>query len=147
VPRSVTGKSPQCTPRHPTYGMGARPCVTRTRSMQPPCSYTPFHLHHNQRSRRRTVAQGTCNRPAVIRPFTSTATSGQGGELPHKEHATAPRLHAPSASLQPVVQPLAWGPQAHMSYTRRAGSWVQESRTAARTNTVPPRDSCRRLRR
>jgi hypothetical protein len=113
---------PQLTPRHPAYGMGGRPCVTRswlagakkancrTRSMQLPCGYTPFHLHHNQRSRRQTAAQGTCNRPAVIRPFISTATGGQGGEPPHKEHATAPRLRAPSASLQPVVQPLAWGP-------------------------------------
>jgi hypothetical protein len=102
---------PQCTPRHPAYGMGARPCVTRTRSVQPPCGYTPFHLHRNQRSRRRTATQGTCNRPAVIRPFISAATSGQGGEPPHKEHATAPRLRAPLASLQPMVQPLAWGPR------------------------------------
>jgi hypothetical protein len=55
-----------------------------TRSVQQSCGYSPFHLHHNQRSR---------------------------SEPPHKEHATAPRLRAPSASLQPVVQPLAWGPR------------------------------------
>jgi hypothetical protein len=82
----------------------------RTMSVQLPCGYTPFHLCRSQRSRRRTTAQGACNRPAVIRPSIFTATSGQGGESPHKKHATAPRLRAPSASLQPVVQPLAWGP-------------------------------------
>jgi hypothetical protein len=32
------------------------------------------------------------------------------------------------------------GAQAHMSSTRRAGSWVQESCTAAHANIVPPRD-------
>jgi hypothetical protein len=94
----------QCALRHPTYGMGARPCVTRTRNVQPPCGYTPFHLHRNQRSRRRTAAQGACNRPAVIRPFISAATSGQGGEPPHKEHATALRLYALSSPSQPAVK-------------------------------------------
>jgi hypothetical protein len=39
------------------------------------------------------------------------------------------------------------GAQVHVSYTRRAGSWVQESCTAARANIVPPRDRRRRLRR
>jgi hypothetical protein len=67
--------------------------------------YMPFHLHHDQRSRRRTAAQGARNCPAVIHPFISTATSGQEGEPPHKEHATALRF------LQPVVQPLTWGPR------------------------------------
>jgi hypothetical protein len=61
--------------------------------------------------RRRTAAQGACNRPAVIRPSIFTTTSGQGGKPPHKGQATALRLRAPSASLQPVVQPLAWGPR------------------------------------
>jgi hypothetical protein len=56
----------------------------RPRGVQPSCGYSPFHF---------------------------TTTSGQGGEPPHKEHATALRLRAPSTSLQPVVQPLAWGPR------------------------------------
>jgi hypothetical protein len=47
----------------------------------------------------------------VVCPFIFAATNGQEGELPHKERATAPRLCAPSASLQPAVQPLAWGPR------------------------------------
>jgi hypothetical protein len=113
---------PRRAPGFPFYDMGARPHMSyklarstkkvnhRTGSVQPPCGYTPFHLRRSQRSRRRTVAQGACNRPTVIRPSIFTTTSGQGGEPPHKEHATAPRLRAPSASLQPAVQPLAWGP-------------------------------------
>jgi hypothetical protein len=114
---------PRRAPGFPFYDMGARPHMSyklalsakkanrRTGSMQLPCGYTPFHLHRSQRSRRRTAAQGACNRPAVIRPSIFTTTSGQGGEPPHKEHATAPGLRAPSAFLQPVVQPLAWGPR------------------------------------
>jgi hypothetical protein len=114
---------PRCAPGFPSYDMGVRPHMSyklarsmkkanrHTRSMQPPCGYTPFHLRHNQRSRRRTAAQGACNRPAVIHPSISAVTSSQGGEPPHKEHATAPRLRAPLASLQPVVQPLAWEPR------------------------------------
>jgi hypothetical protein len=115
---------PRCAPGFPFYDMGARPHTSYklarsakkanrcTGSVQPPCGYTPFHLRRNQRSRRRIAAQGACNRPVVIRPSIFTTTSGQGGEPPHKEHAPAPRLRAPSASLQPVVQPLAWGPRA-----------------------------------
>jgi hypothetical protein len=56
-----------------------------------------------------SVVWVSSSRPVVIRPSIFTTTSGQGGEPLHKEHATAPRLCAPSASLQPVVQPLAWG--------------------------------------
>jgi hypothetical protein len=114
---------PRCAPGFPSYDTGARPHMSyklarsakkanrRTRSMPPPRGSMPLHLRRNQRSRRRTAAQGACNRPAVICPFISAATSGQEGEPPHKECATAPRLCAPSASLQPVVQPLAWGPR------------------------------------
>jgi hypothetical protein len=122
---------PRCAPGFPSYDMGARPHMSyklaqsakkenrRTRSVQPPCGYTPFHLRCNQRSRRRTAAQGACNCPAVIRPFISAATSGQGGEPPHKERATAPRLCAPSASTGGPTSGM--GAQAHMSCTRRAG--------------------------
>jgi hypothetical protein len=114
---------PRCALGFPSYDTGARPHMScklarsakkanrRTRSVQPPCGYTHFHLRRNQRSRRRTAAQGARNRPAVIRPFIFATTSGQEGEPPHKKRATAPRLCAPSTSLQPVVQPLAWGPR------------------------------------
>jgi hypothetical protein len=148
---------PRCTPGFPSYDMGARPHMSyklvrsakkenrRTGSVRPPCSYTPFHLRRNQRSRRRTTAQGACNRPAVICPSIFTVTSGQGGELPHNEHATAPRLCALSA---PTGGPTSgMGAQAHMICTRHAGFWVQKSRTAARANTAPPRGHHRRLRR
>jgi hypothetical protein len=42
--------------------------------------------------------------PAVMRPFIFGATSGQEDEPPHKEHATAPRLSAPSSSPKPAVK-------------------------------------------
>jgi hypothetical protein len=101
-----------------------QPAVTkanhRTRSVQPSCGYSPFHLHRNQRSRRRIAAQEACNRPAVARPLSFPATSG------------------PTSGM---------GARAHMSYIWRADSWVQESRTAARANTAPSRGRRRRLRR
>jgi hypothetical protein len=90
----------------------------RTRSMLSPCGYTPFHLHRNQRSRRRTAAQGACNHPAVTRSLSFAGTGGSTSGM---------------------------GAQAHVSYTRRVGPWVQESCTAARANTAPPRDRRRRL--
>jgi hypothetical protein len=123
---------PRCAPRFPSYDTGARPHMSyklaqsakkancRTRSAQPPRGYTPFHLHRNQQSRRRTTAQEACNRPAVVLPFVFAATSG------------------PTSGM---------GAQAHMSCTRRAGFWVQKTRTAARANTAPPRGRRRRLRR
>jgi hypothetical protein len=131
-----------------------------------------WHTSRPEARRRRIVAQGACNRPAVIRPsiFAATsgqegepphkeranrpavirpsifaATSGQGGEPPHKERATALRLCAPSASTGGPTSGM--GAQAHMSCTQRAGFWVQKSHTAARANTAPPRDRRRRLRR
>jgi hypothetical protein len=39
-----------------------------------------------------------------MRPFIFGATSGQKGEPPHKEHATVPRLSAPSSSPKPAVE-------------------------------------------
>jgi hypothetical protein len=87
---------PRCTPGFPSYDTG--PGLTCNTSWP-------------EARRRRTTAQGACNRPAVIRPFIFAATSGQECEPPHKERATAPRLCAPSALLQPAVQPLAWGPR------------------------------------
>jgi hypothetical protein len=73
----------------------------------------PFRLHRNQRSRRRTAAQGACNRPAVAGPLRFAATDGSTSGM---------------------------GAQAHMPYTRRVGSWVQESCTTAHANSTPPRD-------
>jgi hypothetical protein len=122
---------PRCAPGFPSYDMGARPHMSyklarsakkanrRTRSIQPARGCVPLHLRRNQRSRRRTAAQGACNRPAVVRPLGFAAASG------------------PTSSM---------GAQAHMSCTRRAGYWVQRSCTAARANTAPPRGRRRRRR-
>jgi hypothetical protein len=48
------------------------------------------HTGRPEAQRRQTAAQGAGNRPAVMHPFIFTATSGQEGEPPHKERATAP---------------------------------------------------------
>jgi hypothetical protein len=122
---------PRCAPRFPSYDMGARPHMSyklarsakkanrRTGGVQPPCGYTPFHLRRNQSSRRRTAAQGACNRPADIRPSIFNATSGQGGKLSHKERSTTRQLCAPSASTGGPTSGM--GAQAHITCTRRAG--------------------------
>jgi hypothetical protein len=144
---------PRCAPRFPFYDMGARLRTSyklarntkkanrRIGSLQPPCGSTPFHLHRNQRSRRRTAAQGARNRPAVIRPSIFTATSDQRGEPPHKEHATAPRLRAPSVSLQPVVQPLAWGPDTHVIHPARRFLGAEKSHRQSRQYRASSRPS------
>jgi hypothetical protein len=105
-----------------------------------------------------------CNCPAVMRPFSFGATSGQEGELSCKGHATAPRLSAPSSSSYLAVkkanrharsvQPshgcapsqlrCNWrsntGAQAHMSCNRRAGYRVRKNRTATCANATSSRD-------
>jgi hypothetical protein len=80
---------PRRAPGLPPYDTGARPHMSyrltrstkkanhRTRSVQLPRSYVPLHFR---------------------------ATSGQEGEPPHKEHATALRLNAPSSSPKPAVE-------------------------------------------
>jgi hypothetical protein len=102
--------------------MGARPHIsyrlTRRRSVQLPRSYAPLHFWGNQRSGMRTAAQGACKHPVVKHPFIFVVTGGQKGEPPRKKRTTAPRLHAPSAPLQPAVQH--GGPRPHvMQPTRR----------------------------
>jgi hypothetical protein len=107
---------PRRAPGFPFYDMGGRPHMSYklarsakkanrcTWSVQPPCGYTPFQLRHNQRSRRRTAAQGACNCPAVTRPSTFAAASGLEGEPPHKERATVMWLFALPSSPQPAVK-------------------------------------------
>jgi hypothetical protein len=109
---------PRCAPGSPSYDMGAKPHMSyklarsakkanrRTRSMQPPCSYTPFHR-----------------------------------EPPHKERATAPRLRGPSASLQPVVQPLAWGPGPHVIHPARRFLDAEKSHCHSRQYRTSSRPS------
>jgi hypothetical protein len=70
-----------------------------TRGPGPTC-----HTSWPKARRRRTAAQGACNRPAVVCPFIFAATNSQEGEPPHKERATAPQLCIPSSSPQPEVK-------------------------------------------
>jgi hypothetical protein len=70
-----------------------------TRGPGPTC-----HIDRPEARRRRTTVQGACNCLAVMRPFIFGVTSSQEGEPPHKEHATAPQLCAPSSSPKPAVK-------------------------------------------
>jgi hypothetical protein len=63
-----------------------------------------------------------CNRPTVKRPFIFVVTSGQRGEPPRKKRTTTPRLYAPSASLQPVVQHGGPGPHVMQPVRRSLGA-------------------------
>jgi hypothetical protein len=85
--------------------------------MQLPCGYAPLHFQGNQRSGRQTAVQGACNRPTVKRPFIFAVSSGQRGEPPRKKRTTVPRLCAPSAPLQLVVQ--LGGPSPHVMQPAR----------------------------
>jgi hypothetical protein len=98
--------------------------------VQLPRSYAPLHSRSNQRSGRRTAAQGACNCPTVKRPFIFAVTSGQRGELPRKKHTTAPRLYAPSASLQPAVQH--GGPGPHVMQPARQSLGAEKSHRHSR---------------
>jgi hypothetical protein len=53
----------------------------------------------------------------VKRLFIFAVTSDQKGEPPHKKRTTAPRLCAPSASLQPAAQH--GGPDPHVMQPAR----------------------------
>ena len=119
--------------------------------MQPSCGYSPFHLHHNQRSRRRTAAQGACNRPAVMRLFVFTETSGRKGEPPRRKRTTASRLCAPSALLQPAVQHGGPGPHvmqpAHRllgakKSHRRSCQYHVSSRPSRKTEKISFQNQC-----
>ena len=93
-----------------------------TRSVQLTHGYAPLHFRSNQRSGRRTAAQGACNRLVVMRPFVFAETSGQEGEPPRKKRTTAPLLCAPSASLQPTVQHGGPGPHVIQPARRLPGA-------------------------
>jgi hypothetical protein len=70
-----------------------------TRGLGPTC-----HTGWPEARRRQTATQGAYNCPAVMHPFIFAATSGQEGESPHKERATAPRLCAPTFLPKPAVE-------------------------------------------
>jgi hypothetical protein len=137
-PRSVTGKvSPDVHQVSHLMTQGPGPTCHTDWPEEGACNYPavmrPSIFGANQRLGRRTVAQGACDRPTVKRPFIFAVTSGQKGEPPCKKRTTAPRLYAPSASLQPAAQ---HGAQAHMSCNRRTSYRVGRNRTAACANAT-----------
>jgi hypothetical protein len=125
---------PQRALGFPPYDMGARPHMScsptrstkkanhHTRSVQLTHGYAPLHFRSNQRSGRRTATQGACNRPAVKRPLIFAETSDRKGEPPRNKRTTAPRLCAPSASLQPAVQHGGPGPHVIQPARRLPGA-------------------------
>jgi hypothetical protein len=152
APKRQGQSLPRRAPGFPPYDTGARPHMSyrltrstkkanhRTRSVQLLRGYAPLHFQGNQQSGRRTAAQGACNRPAVMRPFIFAETSGRKGESPRRKRTTAPRLCAPSASLQPVVQH--GGPGPHVMQPARRVPGAEKSHRRSRQCHVfsgPPR--------
>jgi hypothetical protein len=80
---------PRRAPGFPPYDTGARPHM----------SYRLTQSTKKANHRTRSVQL-----PRGMRPFIFGATSDQKDEPPHKEHATAPRLCAPSSTLKPAVE-------------------------------------------
>jgi hypothetical protein len=107
TPRSVTGRV--SSDAH----QGSRPM---TRGPGPTC-HTGW-----PEARRKTAAQGACNRPTVMRPFIFAETSGREGEPPRRKRTTTPRLCTPSASLQPAVQHGVPGPHVMQTACRLLGA-------------------------
>jgi hypothetical protein len=115
APKRHEQSFPRRAPGLPPYDTGARPHMScrltrstkkanhRTRSVQLPRSYAPLHFRRNQRSGRRTAAQGACNCPTVKRSLIFALTSGRKGEPSRKKRTIAPRLCTPSASPQPAA--------------------------------------------
>jgi hypothetical protein len=126
APKRHGQSPPRRAPEFPPYGTGARPHMsyklTRRRSVQLPRGYAPLHFRGNQRPGRRTAAQGARNCLAVKRPFIFAVTNGQKGEPPRKKRTTAPRLCAPSASLQVAVQHGGPGPHVMQPARRLPGA-------------------------
>jgi hypothetical protein len=107
--------------------------------VQLPRSYAPLHFRSNQQSRRRIATQEACNRPAVKRSLIFAETSGRKGEPQHNKRTTAPRLCAPSASLQPVVQH--GGPGPHVIQPARQLPGAEKSHCRSRQCHVFSRPS------
>jgi hypothetical protein len=141
---------PQCTPRHPAYGMGARPCMTR--------SWLAGAKKANRRARSVLPPRGRCVASSSPRPTVQPQARGPGLHVRHlacrflhaekterRGRGTPPpavtRLPAFTKSNDPVSHA---GAQTHESSTAGDSPWVQRSQTAARANAAPPQDSCRR---
>jgi hypothetical protein len=95
-------------------------------------------------ARRKTAAQGACNRPTIMRPSSSLKPAVEKANR-RVGSVQPPRGCAP-LQLR-CNQRSHMGAQAHMSYNWRAGYWVRKNRTAARANTTSPRGGRGRLKR
>jgi hypothetical protein len=96
--------------------------LTLRRSVRLPGGYAPLHFWGNQRSGRRTAAQGACNCP-TIKEVNRHARSVQ------PSHGCAlPQLRRNWWSNS--------GAQAHTPCNRRVGYRVQRKRTTAYTNVT-----------
>jgi hypothetical protein len=82
----------------------------------------PFILGATSRQEGEPPHKGACNRPAVKRSLIFAETSGRKVEPPHEKRTTAPRLCAPSASLQPAVQHGGPGPHVMQPAHRSLGA-------------------------
>jgi hypothetical protein len=71
---------------------------------------------------RRTAAQGTCNRPAVMCLSIFLKTSGQECRPPHRKRTTALQLYAPMALRQSAVQHADPGPHVMQPARRLLGA-------------------------
>jgi hypothetical protein len=111
-----------------------------TRGPGPTC-----HTGWLEARRRRTAAQGACNRPAVVRPFIFVETSGQEGEPPRWKRATAPRLCAPSTSLQPAVQHGGPGPHVMHPARRLLGAEKSHRRSRQYHNSLRPSQTTEKI--
>jgi hypothetical protein len=146
----------RCTPRFLPYDTGARPHMSyrltrstkkanhRTRGMQLPHSYAPLHFWSNQRSGRRTAAQGACHRPRLSVPSSSLKPAVEK-ENHHAGSVQPPHGYAPSQLRCNWRSNM--GAQAHMSYNRRTGCRVRKNRTAACANATSSRGRRNRLKR
>jgi hypothetical protein len=75
-----------------------------------PHGYVPLHFRGNQRSGRRTAAQGACNRPTIKRPFTFAVTGGPTqGPRPTRHVTGAPVTVCKEAAPPPTPMPCLLG--------------------------------------
>jgi hypothetical protein len=76
--------------------------------------------------------------PRGMRPFIFGVTSGQEDEPPHKEHATAPRLCAPSSSLKRAVEKV----NRHEGSIQPPRGWAPPQLHCNRRSNMGPRPTC-----
>jgi hypothetical protein len=149
-PEASRASLPQCTRRHPAYGMGARPCMTRSclagakkanrraRSVLPPRGSCVASSSSRSTVQPQARGPGLHVRHLACRFLRAEKTDCRGRGMPPP---VVTRLPASTKSNDPVSHA---GARTHESSTAGDSPWVQRSQTTARTNVAPPRDSRRR---